>query len=94
MRLSDSPTREFFSDAISRRINGQPRIDAVAFDDSDFPVPGIPTRSNPLGWGSFSLSGENALALFWINDFKFARPPTSFISVGLQNSIKPDFRII
>ena len=49
IRLSDSPTSEFFNDPISSRISGQPRMDAVAFDDKDFPVPGIPTSSKPFG---------------------------------------------
>ena len=55
IRLSDSPTRECFNDPISSRINGHPRMDAVAFDDNDFPVPGIPTSNNPLGCGSFII---------------------------------------
>ena len=52
MRLSDSPTSEFFIEPISRRISGQPSIDAVAFEANDFPVPGIPTNRIPLICGN------------------------------------------
>ena len=48
MRLSDSPTSECFSAPMSRRISGHSSIEAVAFDDRLFPVPGMPTRSMPF----------------------------------------------
>ena len=50
-------------------------MEAAAFEDSDFPVPGIPTRSIPLGRGRLSFSGKNALALLEMNSFRVLSPP-------------------
>ena len=82
MRLSLSPTKEFLSEPMSRRIRGQPSIDAVAFEANDFPVPGMPTKRTPLICGRFVLSGLNACALLAMNDLKLFSPPTSAMSAG------------
>jgi len=80
MRLSLSPTKEFFSEPMSRRINGQPNMDAVAFEANDFPVPGIPTSRMPLICGRLLLvSGLNACERFSIKALRLFRPPTSVI---------------
>ena len=70
---SDSPTSDPLRLPISSLINGQPMIDAAALHDNDFPVPGIPTSSTPLGRGRFSLPVSKAFALIGNERFELTQ---------------------